>query len=270
MNKEIEEFKSYLKTLDFAAETIKRNSKMLIYFLEWKTKQQLEKIAYTDLLAYIRYLQKMGKSKLRINKYLLAVRHYLDLKVKQKEISTNPATGLQVKANQTKIIKGIISKKEQEIIWEAYQGKHQLLLSFVLNQSLTIKEIERIEKQHINLEKGTIYIASGRKHNSRTLKLAATQIILILKQLEQNNTYLFHKSQHNNAYYLGIEIQQINEKIRNLRQLRASVIAHWLTQENMREVQYKIGHKHIMSVEKYKQQDLETLKEQLNNCHPLK
>jgi len=49
MNEKIAVFKVYLKSLDFATETIKRNSRMLSYFLEWKAKQQLKKIAYTVL-----------------------------------------------------------------------------------------------------------------------------------------------------------------------------------------------------------------------------
>lgn len=270
IKEELNHYKYYLQGLDFAPETIKRNSKMLEYYLKWKLKLHLETIEYTDLLAYIRYLQEEEKSNYRINKYLLNVRHYLDLKVKQKHIEVNPATGLQLRAKQHKIIKGIIAKEEQEILWKFYQGRHKLMLSLVLNQALTIKEMERIEKQHIDLENGTIYIASGRKHNSRKLKLKANQIVLILQSIREDQEKLFgEKPQNNNAYQLGKQLEKINPKIRNLRQLRASVIAQMLKEENMRVVQYKIGHKHITSVEKYKQQDLETLKDQLNSYHPL-
>jgi integrase/recombinase XerD len=58
-------------------------------------------------------------------------------------------------------------------------------------------------------------------------------------------------------------------KIKNLNQIRASVITKWLKIYNLREVQYRAGHKYISSTESYLQNDMEGLQEEINMYHPL-
>ena len=64
------------------------------------------------------------------------------------------------------------------------------------------------------------------------------------------------------------ELQGINPMIRNALHIRFSVILHWLTQYNKREVQYKAGHKYISSTEQYVSQEMGSLTDQLAKYHP--
>lgn len=43
----------------------------------------------------------------------------------------------------------------------------------------------------------------------------------------------------------------------------------WLTQYNIREVQYMAGHRYISSTERYVQDDLENLQEIIESLHPI-
>ncbi|WP_345259593.1 hypothetical protein [Marivirga lumbricoides] len=52
-------------------------------------------------------------------------------------------------------------------------------------------------------------------------------------------------------------------------QFRASVNTLWLKQYNIREVQCMAGHMHIFSTESYLQNDMEGLKEEVQQFHPL-
>jgi integrase/recombinase XerD len=70
--------------------------------------------------------------------------------------------------------------------------------------------------------------------------------------------------------HLTAALKKINPKIRDLRQLRQSVITEWLKTEDVRNVQYKAGHKHVSTTERYQTNNLEDLQEALNEHHPLK
>jgi len=143
-------------------------------------------------------------------------------------------------------------------------------LSLVVHQGLTVSELEKLESSHLDLRQGTIYIPAGRKSNSRTLKLEASQVMELARAKENSTGKLVSdKPLRNTGHQLCKELRQVNTEVKNLRQLRASVISHWLKTENLRQVQYKAGHKHVMSTEKYLQQNLEGLKEALKKHHPL-
>jgi site-specific recombinase XerC len=58
-------------------------------------------------------------------------------------------------------------------------------------------------------------------------------------------------------------------KIKNLQQIRASVITHWLKLYNLRQVQYMAGHRFVSSTEAYMVNDLEGLLEDINKFHPM-
>ena len=64
-------------------------------------------------------------------------------------------------------------------------------------------------------------------------------------------------------------LKQINHTAKNALQIRASVIALWLKQYNIREVQYMAGHRYISSTERYLQDDLEGLQEMIERLHPV-
>ena len=273
-----EQFRNYLKGQRFAPETTHKYSRMLLSFLEWQEAEAIEKVEYADLLTFIRYCQGKGKSTVRVNKYLLAVRHYIDHQIKEGKETTNPAIGLQIRGAQQKVKQGLLNRKELDELEQRYIGKHKLILSLIIHQALTLSELEKLEPSHLDLHQGTIYVPAGRKSNSRTLKLQAHQVMELMKAKENNtgnpstssgHRLVSNKPLKNTGHGLCKELKRINEKVRNLRQLRGSVISDWLKADNLRVVQYKAGHKHVMSTEKYLQQDLEGLKEQLKKHHPL-
>ena len=263
-------FRNYLQGQRFASETTHKYSRMLLYYLEWKASEGIEKVEYADLFTFIRHCQGKGKSTVRVNKYLLAIRHYIDHQIKGGKETTNPAIGLQIRGTQQKVKQGLLNRKELDELEQLYTGKHKLILSLVVHQALTLSELEKLEPSHLDLHQGTIYIPAGRKSNNRTLKLEAHQVMELMKAKGQATGKLISDTPlKNTGHGLCKELRCINEKVKNLRQLRGSVIAEWLRTENLRVVQYKAGHKHVMSTEKYLQQDLEGLKEQLKKHHPL-
>src|SRR5690606_29093962 len=82
---------------------------------------------------------------------------------------------------------------------------------------------------------------------------------------------LIPQNHFNDLVQRGIikRLKSINQKAGNINHLRASVIVNWLKQYNIRKVQYLAGHKYISSTESYKQNNLESLQEAVNEFHPL-
>jgi integrase/recombinase XerD len=74
----------------------------------------------------------------------------------------------------------------------------------------------------------------------------------------------------NSLHHLFKDLKGSSLQIRSARQLRQSLIAHWLTQFNLRKVQYMAGHRYVSSTEWYKGSNLDELKREINLFHPLK
>jgi integrase/recombinase XerD len=68
---------------------------------------------------------------------------------------------------------------------------------------------------------------------------------------------------------LAQQLNSIEPRIKDLKQIRASVIVKWLKLYNLRQVQYLAGHKWISSTEEYLHSETEGLQEEINKFHPL-
>jgi integrase/recombinase XerD len=74
----------------------------------------------------------------------------------------------------------------------------------------------------------------------------------------------------NSMHHLFRALQRIYPQIKNARQIRQSVITHWLGSKNLRQVQYMAGHRWVSSTERYQQNNIEDLQKDINRYHPLK
>jgi len=152
----------------------------------------------------------------------------------------------------------------------------------MIYQGLESGEIARLETSHVNLCEGKIYIPSGKKSNSRTLRLQALQILTLKTYLEETRQDLLEKRELQSSYLFPSKkssdlvckiveaVKKIHPEVKDSRQLRASVLMNWLKTNNIRQVQYMAGHKSIRSTESYRSQDLTDLTKQLELFHPLR
>jgi site-specific recombinase XerC len=69
-------------------------------------------------------------------------------------------------------------------------------------------------------------------------------------------------------YHIFKKLKKYNQKVENIKQIRASVITNGLGHSNLRKVQYFAGHPYISSTERYLQDDLESLHKTINSYHP--
>ena len=150
-------------------------------------------------------------------------------------------------------------------------------------QGLDAKALMSLKLEHVQIEKGKLYVPSTRKTNSRELELKSPQIFSLMQYLQHDRILLQEKidsydnklfpsnSGRSSALFATLfkRLRTINYKVKNTKQIRASVITYWLKLYNIRRVQYMVGHRYISSTEKYLQNDIESLQEVINNLHPI-
>lgn len=243
-------FKAYLQSNGYSRTTIKGHVRNVENLKQWAAEEglEIEQITYQDLLAYTQQLNKRGTSKRTVSLYMGSIKHYYNHLLQAEIISHHPAQKIQIKGiNSTELID--------------------------------------LKPEDIKLREGMIYVPRNRRSNERELKLEAVQIlemqeyllktraeILAITQKESEQLFISlgkSASLYHTISKLTQTIKKQNPRIEDLQQIRASVIVKWLNNYNLRQAQYMAGHRFVSSTEKYKQSDLEDLKEDINKFHPL-
>jgi site-specific recombinase XerD len=167
--------------------------------------------------------------------------------------------------------------------------RNKAILSLMVNQGLTTPEVERMGLTDLKLKQGEIYIKGSRRSNERTLELKSNQIMELMEyQYTTRNELLKYQPSENNRLFLPVptagqqqanatlqiwkgltkEIKVQNKKFINFKQVRTSVITHWLKTYNLRQVQYMAGHRYISSTESYLVNRTEDLQQDIDQFHP--
>jgi len=287
-------FQTYLQGRNMKDSTIREHIANVKRFISWLTKEQYldaSTIRYADLLAYIQSEKQKELDIATINIRLTSISHYFEFLKKEGMAARNPARTLRVKGAIRKVVENPLPYAELGILYQQYeqlrratifQAKtdmlHQrnlVILGLLIWQGAHAGELQKMETGHINLKAGTVYIPSTRRSNSRQLPLSFMQVLPLNRYLEEIRPLLQPKGEKlipgdigNLLTWMMPQLQGINPVIRNALHIRASVILHWLTQYNKREVQYMAGHKYISSTEKYVQQEMGSLTDQLAKYHP--
>jgi len=293
-----ESFEDYLKQRQLRESTVKGHLQDIRRFKKWCEGKSInyKQTTYNELLEFIRNTRARGVSKSSVNIHLNSIGKYYDYLIVtgQKTVTSggdeaNPAKELRLNNRGKKVMQHLLAPRELEDIYDNYTNKPEwsfykekskhthrkntVILGLIVYQGIRTPELRKLEKTHLNLLQGTVYIPSTSRSNSRILKLNSSQIIPIqqyLQSIQKNQERLFTVNISNSMFWLMKILKKHDDRIKNGAQLRSSVIMNWLKQQNIRQVQYMAGHRHISSTEKYKQEDLQDLQLQLNLFHPLK
>jgi integrase/recombinase XerD len=297
----------YLQKQDYEENTRRQYLNYTACFLEW-LKQNETQVSYSDLLSFINHSKSQGDSTRLVNRKLSSIRKYYEYLQHNGIATKNPASGLFLKGKKAGIPNNLLDKEELQQLYENYQvydlrtARNRVILNLIINQGLTTGEIRALEPIHLKLKSGTIGIQGSRHSNGRTLKLEANQIIELQEYLNETRPEILQTIK-GNTYRSGRKVKQpdfktlerqlfislngavniknsllhfvaalkrINGNVRDLRQLRQSVITEWLKTEDVRKVQHKAGHRYVSTTERYQVSNLEDLQEALNIHHPLK
>jgi len=169
--------------------------------------------------------------------------------------------------------------------------RNYLILTFLVYQGLHTNEIQKIQVSDIDFKKATVKIQGSRRTNERILPLRAEQIGFLMNYLQntrplfldhykEESEQLFLLSPENGEnrsvstnyssviYTLLNQVVTINANFLNFKQIRTSVIAHWIKTAGLRKAQYMAGHRFISSTEKYLPNNIEALKDDITKYNP--
>jgi len=303
----IKGFGEYLKTRNYAPDTIRIDGNYTASFLAWAEQEQTEitEVTYNDLLTYIDDCTSKGDRKTLVNRKLSAIRKYYDYLKYTETATKNPASGLFVRDKRQTVPSNLLTPEELTAIYENYQvtdlrsHRNKVIIGLLVYQALTREEMEKLEITHVKLITGKIEIPGGKHSNGRLLQLESIQMLDlqeyiqltrpeilksqgsygtgrkpggINKEKAQNQLFIsMHGSENmkNSFLHLTYALRRLNPKVINAQQIRQSVITIWLKTKNLRMVQYMAGHRYVSSTERYQVNNLEDLYNQLEKFHPL-
>ena len=296
-----EGFEAYLKSKQFTSSSITSRLRVFEQYYHWMDRENLtpELTSYNDLLMFLKYCQNTGKTQRTISHYMTTVRHFFDYLIRAALITSNPASDISVKGVKRKVLYHVLEPYELNKIYHDYevksirQKRNKVMLGLLIYQGLKTEELAKLEVKSVNLREGKIDVPGGQKSKGREMKLEAHQVMdmydYILQvrpelmkmepkrrnQQRQKTDLLFigqggqRYSINNFITQIMIKAREINPILLNAKHIRASVITKWLKNHNLREVQYLAGHRYISSTESYLQNDLQELKEEVQQFHPL-
>lgn len=311
----MEKFISYLQSKNLAQSSINHYTDYTQKFFVYISKEA-EQVKKKDVLKYLGYLQdKKNYENITRRNHLIALNHYFTFLLKNEQVANNPTALIKIRGTHKKHLYKTYTTEELEQLFDSYyqlfvrayddshipknqrkqsalsKERNASILSIMLNQGTTTKEIDNIQLNDIDLIKATLKIRGGKKSNERILPLKAEQIGLLMnyiqnlrpKLLEYHTTeseklFLplaeFSKKNTKSATIMGVfklltkQVKSLDKHFLNFRQVRASVITHWLQMHGLRKAQYYAGHKYISTTESYLSNDIESLTDDIAKYNP--
>jgi site-specific recombinase XerD len=169
--------------------------------------------------------------------------------------------------------------------------RNYIMLGFAVHQGLTAKELHRLCLTGIDLIKAVVNVKAAHRTGARTLPLQASQIGALMHYLQNIRPQLLQSGIDNEQtlfipFYdegntqkntvtlygclqnFGQHLKAIDKNFVNLKQIRASVITHWLKLHGLRKTQHLAGHRYISSTESYLANNLAGLTDDILKYNP--
>ena len=275
-------------------------------FEKWAEKENVPigAVSYADILHYVQ--GKRGKlTQHSIGCMVNSIRHYFNYLQASGAVTENPAALIETKGIKRRTLHDILSRQELDGLYQDHEmelnekNSHQnwyrssqlaakrnrVITGLLIYQGLTATELSRLKLKDVKLRDGKINIEGTRRSNGREMDLKAMQILDLMEytlKIREELLKLSGKESdrllvsagkgtqiHNILAVLVKQLAKVNSKVSSLRQIRASVITHWLKSHNLRQTQYMAGHRFVSSTEAFLINDLEDLSEDVNKFHPI-
>ncbi len=286
------EYKTYLEHKDFSKSSIQSYQITVNRFNVWVKKQNLtiSELTYNDITAYINYLKSKRNKQRTIQLEIGKLKHYINYQKLEGNLSHLSISQLKIQGIKRQSLYTILTPEELDYIYQSYpseemnlQGKpltpiqkrNRVIIGLFIYQGINTTDLTNLKVEHIQLSRGTIELSATKRSNARTLKLEAHQAVELqhyilverqhlLKDANKSTAQLIFnlgsgKRIDNLLFKLMQHLKKQHSEFKSVKQIRASVITNWLKVHNLRECQYKAGHRYVSSTESYKVNDIESL-----------
>jgi site-specific recombinase XerD len=277
-------FAEYLILKGFSKQTQESIKNTIKRFANWSEEQniELQNITYNDVVAYVNY----------------CIKHYYNFLINEDEAQENPCSNVDIKGIKRKILYETFTPEELENIYKIYNNqtpstgigsnltlkRNKIILGFIIYQGIRTEELARLTVNDIKLREGKMFIAGARRSNEREMTLEAHQLYDLMDYINEiRKMILAVTGKNTDALFLSLgsgdkfhnlmdkmlkQLKKQNSRIKDIKQLRASVITNWLKVHNIRKVQHLAGHRFVSSTEAYQANNMDDLKEDVNKYHP--
>lgn len=300
-------FTDYLLSKGYSSETTVTYQRDAARFKQWAEKENVPTgaINYADVLHYIQ-IKKRSVKQSTISIIVNSLKHYFNYLNACGEISKNPINQIKIRGVKRSILYHILKSQELEQLYETFEipsendpnknqnwfkasllsaKRNKVILGLMIWQGLNAMELSRLKIKDLKLRQGKVFIAGSRRSNPRTLKLESVQIMDLMEYLHTTRKeFLALSKKQSDRLFLSSgsgkgfnnlmqkfmqKLKQKNPNIDNAKQIRTSVITHWLKNYNLRQVQYMAGHRYVSSTEAYLVNDIDDLLEDIGKYHPI-
>jgi site-specific recombinase XerD len=301
-------FREWLTLKGYSSATVGTILRQTTDFLAWAVKEELPEpggLSYNDLMQYVQTCQQRGVAQKTIAHYVSDLRKLFDFLISEGMGNDNPAAFIKLRGIKRRVYHAILSPQELQRLYQQYpvvirhepgkiippQERNQLsrqrnkvMVGLLVNQGLRVEELKALTLQDLQLREGRITIHHQRRTSERVLELEAAQVYELMDYLATTRKQLLQHygemtdelfiQHHQAGNFYGVtavllkHLRQINPAVKNLDQLRASVITHWVKGYDLRKAQYMAGHRYVSSTEAYKQQLLDELQADVKKFHP--
>ena len=252
------------------------------------------KAYHKDVADYIGVLRQRYSNAATLNRILYSIKAYYDFLHTSGKRKDNPARSIMLRDKPSRDIQlqDLFTPEELDKLLEGKERytlltyRNRVLMSLLIYQGLLPAELASLNTIDINLDKGTVYIKGSNKTNSRELQLKPQQIMLFYEYLQEIRPQLLKDNESDKLLIGGrhnpVTAEDITKHVKrrfkgcypgrkvNAISIRQSVIANLLKSGNdLRVVQTFAGHKYPSATERYKQTQVEQLKQAVLKHHPL-
>lgn len=294
-------FTEYLQLKKFTPNTREGIIKVVTRFAEWAEAENiaLTAITYNDMTAFVARRKKDGVKPVSIQKEILNVKHYYQFLMSVNETEDNPCSNIEIHGIKRKMLYETFTPEELETIYRNFCEKvptengvgghithkrNKVIIGLIIYQGIRVSELGELKLSDVNLREGKIKIESMKRTEGRELKLEAQQLYEMMDYINETRkmilaltgkatdklfTSIGTSERFSNVMQKIVKhLIKVQPRIKDVKQLRASVITNWLKQHNIRKVQYMAGHRYVSSTESYQVNNMDDLKEDVNRYHP--
>lgn len=304
----LEQFKEYFIIKGYSTKSIQSISKNIEYFLNWINTEniEVEETKYNDVVAYINYKRKTGNKPKTLQLIITALNHFFNFLVAEHHLNENPASNVKIQGVKRKTLQEILTPNELETIYKSYNTKiikqekkntppqinnelarkrNKIILGLLIYQGLKVEDLTKLQLQDLQLREGKIILHKSKRTEGRMLKLESHQIIDLLDYVNDTRKQILQTTNKvttqvfisvgtslnlaNSIQKLVKIVKENNPKLKDIKQIRASVITNWLKVHNLRKTQYMAGHRYVSSTESYQVNNIDALHEDITKFHPL-
>ncbi len=249
------------------------------------------KYGYARILDYIGECRSKYSNPGTVNRILASVKVYYDWLCHSGQRRDHPAGSIRLRDNRHRDVQlqDLFKPEELERLLERKNRyadlliRNQVVISLLIYQGLSIREMGGLRLVDVQLTEGTIYVHGTPRTNARTLPVKPRQIMLLHGYITKERPCLLKEKtdaliltklgtaeRGEGIHYLVSTYQDLfPDRSLTPQTIRQSVITNLLKQgHDLRVVQVFAGHKYPSATERYRQSQIEELKAAVQKYHP--